>query len=566
MANKLRFNPLYIEILVDRDDHESQLLACQIPYVHKNRTLTVFKTTIRNIDLVLKLFRGIDANKWHTLPPAVLQYLDKEMQRRIATKTLIELGPDREDKLLWRHQQLGRELSEVNDRFGFFYDTRTGKTPMSLQIIQDDVDRNPHHKWLVLCPLILIENAWMQDARKMFTRLSVASLHATSQKERLALFGQKANLYVSNIESFVSYRDKIEALGFHGCIVDESSTMKSHSSKFAKEAVEFAYKVNRWYLLSGTPAPNGEWEYYRQLQSIDYYGVHESWNQFKQYFFNNISRNPQYEKLAIKPERQEELTSLLRSYSLYVDKEDVLKTPGRDFEVIELVMPKALSDNYQQLKQELYLELGDNVSITSPSSAATLNKLNQVSSGFVIDTLAMKRNKARKAEGAKDGFEEEDYYLSDYRFAELDKLLESIGAETQVLIWANYRKEFEIISERLGAKCRCIYGGTSIAKKNEYIAAFKRGDIQYLVCNPASADKGLTLTNAHITIYFSMNYSYELWKQSIERIYGSILSQPKRCKYYIFIARGTVDRAIYSTVQNKGDMSSAVLEHLKGGL
>ena len=135
-----------------------------------------------------------------------------------------------------------------------------------------------------------------------------------------------------------------------------------------------------------------------------------------------------------------------------------------------------------------------------------------------------------------------------------------------MLIWANYRKEFEIIQSILGERCRCIYGGTTITEKNESIRLFKAGEIQYLVANPASADKGLTLTNAHISIYFSLNWSYELFKQSMERIYGDVMKQPKHCDYYVMIAKGTIDRVLYSDVlQGKGEASYAVLNHLKGG-
>jgi SNF2 family DNA or RNA helicase len=497
--------------------------------------------------------------------------LDKEIQRRIAQKTLVEMGPDGEHEFLWRHQQLGRELAQVNDKYGFFYDTRTGKTPMSLQIMLDDVKANPDHKWLVLCPLILIENAWLPDAKDMFPELKIISLHASLKDKRLALFKQKANVYVLNIESFASYRDEVEKLGIHGCIVDESSTMKSNSSKFGKEAVDYAWTLKRWYLLSGSPAPNGEWEYYRQLQSIDFYGVHESFNQFKLYFFDNTSRNPQYEKLRVKSDRYAELLALLQQYSLYVDKEDVLDTPGRDFIEVPLKLPPSLRENYDQLRNEMFLEIGENISITSPSAAATLNKLNQVSSGFAIDTAAMKFNKMVREHSKHGGelafepFKQEDHLLSEYRFDALEELLAKHPGE-QIIIWANYRKEFEVIQQRLGASCALIYGATNIQDKNNSIRAFKEGRLQYLVANPASADKGLTLTNSHICIYFSMNYSYELWKQSKERIYGSIIKQPKRCIYYIMIATGTVDRAIYTTVENKGDMSMAILDHLKGGL
>ncbi|MNB86357.1 ATP-dependent RNA helicase DbpA [compost metagenome] len=459
------------------------------------------------------------------------------------------------------HQQLGVELAEVNDKYAFFYDTRTGKTPMSLAIMAADIAKNPHHKWLVLCPLILIENAWLPDAAQFFPDLKVVNLHGTTKAQRLKAFKEKGNIYVANIESFISYQEHIEALNVHGAIVDESSVMKSNSSKFGKAAVEYSMTLKRWYLLSGSPAPNGENEYFRQLQSVDFYGIHKSYAQFVAHFFVNMSRNPQYEKLVCRSDRYEELMGFLRKYSLYVDKEDVLKTPGRDFLEVELELPEALKGNYRELKSNLALELGNNIVITSPSTAANLNKLNQVTSGFVIDTHAMKWNKANP-EGPKMT---EQHILDYYRFIKLNELLQSLGTK-QAIVWCTYRKEFEIIKTMLGERCGLVYGDVNIAEKNTAIRAFKDGSIQFLIANPASADKGLTLTNAHHAIYFSLGYSYELWKQSIERIYGDIRKQPERCTYHIFIASGTIDRVIYDTVQKKGDMSTAVLEHLKGGL
>lgn len=573
MKNKIKFTDDYIEITCGRGDVETMELTNQIPYIHRNRTNTLFRTTVRNAELVLKVFRSVDTSdpeQLAKLPPVIARLVEKERHRRGVTDSLIELGPtsetSNENITLMTHQQLAKELAEVNDKYAFFYDTRTGKTPMSLQIIQEDVQRHPDHKWLVLCPLILIENAWLEDATAMFPDLSVVNLHDSTKAKRLKKFNQDANLYISNIESFVSYRAEIEKLGIYGCFVDESSTMKANSSKFSKAAVDYAWTLKRWYLLSGTPAPNGEYEYYRQIQSVDFYGIHSSYAQFKNHFFNNTSYNPQYEKLAVKSERKDELMALIKSYSLYVDKEDVLVTPGRDFNEIEITMPDELKKKYKELKDKLYMEIGDNVLITAPSTAASLNKLNQVSSGFIIDTQAVNYNKVIMSDDSiHDMTTKEVHLLSDYRFVELDKLLQKLG-DKQAIIWCVYRKEFEILKERLGDKCGLVYGGTSIGEKNATIRAFKEGSIQYLIANPASADKGLTLTNSHIAIYFSLGYSYELWKQSIERIYGSIIKQPLRCQYYIFIAKGTVDRAIYNTVQNKGNMSTAVLNHLKGGL
>lgn len=568
MKNKLLFTDNSIVIECDRCDTETQRIASSIYPIHSNRTKTRFITTIRNVDIVLKLFRGIDKDNIVEAPQSIQRYFKEEMTARRAVESILNDGPRREfwnvspTLTLMKHQEIGREIAGFRNRYCFFYDTRTGKTPLSLSIINDDLHNNPMHKWLVICPLILIDNAWIEDAHTFFPNIKILSLHASTPQKRAELMAQDANIYVTNVESFARYKDRFEHINFHGCIVDESSTMKSHSSKTSKAIVDFSQSMERFYLLSGTPAPNGEWEYYMQLKAIDYYGVHQSYTQFKEYYFTNISYNPQYEKLVVRPDRKDELLSFIRKYALYVDKEDVLDTPGRTWHEEYIDMPQELSKYYRGMKNELYLNI-DETQITASSAAAKLNKLNQISSGFIMDTQAIKENKFYT-----DSNLSEWYLLDDYRFKKLQSLLCSDNlVDKQVLIWANYRKEFEMIQSILGERCRCIYGGTSIDDKNEYIRLFKSGEIQYLIANPASADKGLTLTNAYNCIYFSLNWSYELFKQSMERIYGDKRKQPKHCHYYVILARHTIDEVLYNDVlQGKSDASYAVLNHLKGGV
>lgn len=570
MSNKLRFSDNYIEIMCERGDADTVCKVDKLYPTHCNRSRTSFYTSPRNVVEVLKLFRDIDQNNIDAAQQRVQQLFYEELRARDNVEDLLANGPRLECTVnkhltLMRHQQVGREIARYRDRFAFFYDTRTGKTPMSLSIIYDDLREHPQHKWLVVCPLILIDNAWIEDANTFFPELKVVSLHATTPQKRAQKMAEEASVYVTNVESFAKYKDRLENIGFYGCIVDESSTMKSYKSKTSEALVDFAQKMRRFYLLSGTPAPNGEWEYYMQLKAIDFYGVPQSYTQFKQYYFVDMSYNSNYEKLVVRPDRKEDLYALIKKHSLYVDKEDVLTTPGRTFHEVEFEMPAALKTSYNQMKDDLCIELELNdgtVNILAPSVAAKLNKLNQITSGFIMDTKAIKENKLYD-----DSNLSEWYLLDSYRFKKLQDLLDSPDVRgQQVLIWANYRKEFELIQSILGERCRCVYGGTTIAEKNESIRLFKSGEVQYLVANPASADKGLTLTNAHISIYFSLNWSYELFKQSMERIYGDMRKQPKHCHYYVFIAKGSIDRVLYSDVlQGKRDSSYAVLNHLKGG-
>lgn len=577
MANRILISKNSIEIQCARNDIDTQSKLVSINPLHSNRTKTVFTCSIHFIPEVLQLLRGVTKDNIDTAPINIQRFFYNELSIRENMKDLLANGPRQscivnKNLTLMRHQQLGREIAQYQDRFAFFYDTRTGKTPLSLAIINDDIAANPHHKWLVLCPLILIDNAWMEDAAKFVPHLRFVNCHASTKEKRLERISTTANVYITNTESFVKYKQYFDKIEFAGCIVDESSDIKSQKSKISKELVEYSWSIPRLYLLSGTPAANGEYEYFMQIRCVDYYGFQQSYAQFSNYFFFDTSKDHRYQRLVLRPDRHDEFYTTLKRYCIFIDKEDVLNTPGRTFHEVVFELPVELKKHYNQMKHDLYIELQNELDgetekyITAVSAAAKINKLNQIASGFVIDTRAKKDNKLYKDDLTWNKLQEW-YLLDKYRFQKLDELLQSehcVGQ--QVLIWANYRSEFELLKKMLGERVRCIYGATSLTEKNEAIKLFKERKIQYLAANPASADKGLTLTNAHIAIYFSLNHSYELFKQSSERIYADISKQPDHCHYYIFIAKGTINRVIYSDVLlGKQQASNAVLNHLKGG-
>jgi SNF2 family DNA or RNA helicase len=564
MSNKLKLASNGIFVTCDRGDSKTQELLIPFYPYHFNRIRTQYKLSPRLAPEVLKAFRGISINNINSYPQQIQKFFFDEMSAREHMEDLLKNGPTQDCKVtptltLRRHQQLAREIAQWRNRFAFFYDTRTGKTPLSLAIVYDDLQVNPMHKWLVVCPLILIENAWMADATKFVPTVKLVNCYAKTPAARIKAINSSGQLYITNTESFVRYKQYFEQVGFEGCFIDESSDMKSPSSQISKALVDFAQQVKRLYLLSGTPAPNCESEYYMQMRAIDYYGWHQSYAQFKESYFVNLSFDPHYEKLALRPDKKDEFFARVKQYAIYVDKEDVLTTPGRTFNELEYELPAELKKAYISMKNDLYVEVQNEHNILAPSAAAKLNKLNQITSGFIMDTKAIKENE-------NFGTKLTEWYLLDnYRFKALEELLDREGIRgEQVLIWANYRREFELIQNLLGARCACIYGGTNIAEKNEAIRKFKAKELQYLVANPASADKGLTLTNCHIAIYFSLNWSYETYKQSTERIYGDISKQPKHCQYYIMIAKGTIDRILYREVlQGKSTASYAILNHLK---
>lgn len=550
----------HVRVELQGDPLPSDILVLE-PF-HWNRSRTIYYFSINKLPEVLHVF-GKDPN---SLPPAVRYKYNEVLIKRKKMQDLLALGPTgnpviNEHLTLRRHQQLAREVAGIYDKFAFYYDTRTGKTPLSIAIMYDDIKAHPDHKWLVVAPLILLELAWEEDIKKFIPDVPTVVCYDKRKQKRIEKIHQDANIYIINTESFVNYIEYFD--GVTRMILDESSSMKNKSSKFSKAVVDFSRTCDRLYLLSGTPAPNGAHEYYRQIQAIDYYGIQQSFAQFKQKYFINMARDVRFEKLYLRPDMANELQDLISHYALYVDKEDVLSTPGRRFIDCTFDFPDDLKEHYKHMKNDLYMDVENGVEILAPSAAAKLNKMNQITSGFIIDTRAKKDNELDKKRGTLTEERDEWFLLNPYRFIKLSELLKDIGNE-QAIIWANYHIEFEYIKSMLGAKCVTVYGDTSNTDKVENIRRFKEGEVQYLIANPASADKGLTLTNCHICIYFSLNWSYELFKQSMDRIYGDISIQPYECLYYVMMAKGTINEVLYRDVLlGKQTLSYAILDHLK---
>lgn len=545
--------------MCDRSDDATRDKLSHFYPVHSNRIGTIHKLSGHLIPEVLQVLRPGEER-----PDKVKALVTAELQARQKLRNLLDNGPTgdpvvNEHLTLMRHQELGREIAKVRDRFGFFLDTRTGKSPLSLTIIHDDIQEHPDHKWLVIAPLILLEQAWMEDANKFFPDMVVVNCHASTKKKRLDNMKKEANLYLTNTESFATYKEYFEEMGFHGCIVDESSSLKSATSKQSKAIVDFSTTMKRMYLLSGRPSPNGYYELYAQLKCIDYYCVAQSYTRFKEHFFVNVSRSPQFEVLELRPDRKDELFEILAKHAIYVDQADVLETAGRTFNIVPVTMPDELRKAYNDMKRKMAVDINaSNKKITAASAGAMYNKLRQVVSGFVIDSEAVKEN----------AFYEEDqqevYLLSDYRFKALYTLLDSFGKD-QAIIWCTYRYEFETIKQHLGAACAVVNGAVSLTDKNKALNDFKAGKVQFLVAHPGSAKFGLTLTNAHKAVYFSMTFSLEDFKQSSERIYGSIQKQAFHCDYYILLTENAIDAIIYNEVlAGKHEMNMALLNHLKG--
>jgi len=188
----------------------------------------------------------------------------------------------------------------------------------------------------------------------------------------------------------------------------------------------------------------------------------------------------------------------------------------------------------------------NNKEITAQTAAVKAMKLREITSGFLIDE------------------DSQVHSFGTSKLAALEELLDEIGKH-RVIIWSQFIFEANLIAARLdkrGSAYGIMNGSTRKADRSGIVTAFKHGDLQYLVAHPATMAHGFTLTECTYMVYFSISYSHEEHKQSMDRIFRR--GQSSACTYYYLLAPASVDTVIYSALKQKKKTERAVLDYIKG--
>lgn len=423
-------------------------------------------------------------------------------------------------------------------------DTGTGKTVIGIELY-----RAIRKKTLVVCPLSIIETAWMEDIARFAPDVKAVNLwkvwkkgtKKTDKKKRFTQAIIDNDICIINFESFNKFRLVFEACGFEVLMVDESSRIKNPQAQVSKALIKFSEYIEYCYLFSGTPAPNSQLEYFTQVRMVSDVFT-KSFYRFRGQFFYPTGYGG-YTWL-LRQDREREFKERLASCSSAVTKEDVLDLPSRVDMRREINLSNKEMKSYQSMLRHLYLQV-DNEEITAANAAVKLSKLRQISSGFII------------------GDNKEISELGTTKISELKYLLDEIG-QKPVVIWTQFQHEAKTIVaelEKAGKTVGRVDGTVSQASKEESIAGFKSGRIRYLVAHPRSMGHGQTLINCTDMVYYSLSYSLEEYLQSRDRIYR--YGQKNTCSYYYLIAQGTVEEAVMKAVGRKHDIAAEVIDYIK---
>lgn len=461
---------------------------------------------------------------------------------------------------LFHHQQQFADNPPA--RVMLNWEMGTGKSMAVLAAIDGERLSGRRLKTLIVAPKSVLRSAWLRDAQN-FPALKVVLVSGQNKKiRREQIYTPNADILVTNFEIFKIHKNDFASAycGIWRLVIDESSKIKAcramgRVSEIAKTAIEFSDRTQSVWLLSGTPAPNSEVEWYNQLRCLDMglsgrdsFGFAHTWC----YPNKRTIRVGKATKDIItgwnmRPDMREKFAEMLKKRVWTIRASECIDLPEETEIIHEVVMNAAEANAYVAAMNQLVIDLGGG-EVSSINPISKTMKLRQITGGGVrVDGHAYKISKGL---GSK--------------MATLLELIEEIGGKA--VVWAEFTHEIEEIRaqlEKKNIKVGVINGWASANERAEIIDNFQNTDlVQVVVAHAAAAGHGVTLTAARHNIFYSIGWVPENHEQSRKRIHR--IGQRWPVEHHYLISPNTVDQKVLDVVKRKKSAAEAITELLKG--
>jgi len=441
------------------------------------------------------------------------------------------------------YQDFATEHIIENPEAGLLLGMGLGKTVSTLtavdRLMNDYFEVN---KVLVIAPKRVAEDTWTTESAKWdhlkHLRLSVV---LGSERERKEALKAKADIYVINRENvawLVGYYQS--AFPFDMIVIDELSSFKSAKAIRFKSLRMIRPKVKRVVGLTGTPAPNGLIDLWPQMYLLDQGArLGKTISGYRERYFTPGKRNGQVVfNYNLKEESERAIYDKIGDICISMTAKDYLSLPERVNHTIEVKLPKAIQDRYDEFeKQQVLSILESDTDISAVNAAALSTKLRQFANGAVYDA------------------EKKYHVVHDEKLEALEEVVEAANGRS-VLIFYSFKHDLERIQKRLkGYKPRVLEGKSDIADWNT-------GKIQVMLAHPASAGHGLNLqAGGNIVVWFGLNWSLELYQQANARLDRQ--GQIKPVIIYHLITVSTIDQKVFLALEGKAEGQDALLNAVK---
>ena len=443
-------------------------------------------------------------------------------------------------------------MAAMHKGFGFLFEMGCGKTLTAIATLGAAYKLGKIEKVLIIAPTSVC-SVWPKEFEEYADFKTMVKVLLGDRDKRLKALSDLDNfpfkaLRVAVINYESTWREEIfGALSVWNpdmIICDESQRIKTHDAEQSKAVHKLGDQAKYKLILSGTPVQNNAIDLYSQYRFLDSTIFGTNFYQFR----NRYAIMGGFNRHQIIGYRDlDQLIQKEHSIAYRVTKAEALDLPEQTFlqRRIELtVKEKAL---YNRLKRESFAELEGGGQITATTILTKLLRLQQFSGGFIIP----------------DG-QDKPELVSNGKLSALEELIEDyvIDAGKKLVIFARFRPEIDLIGRMLKKKkirYGEIYGDVKLESRGDIVKDFQTNpETMVFLAQIDTAGLGITLTAADTCVYYSVNFNYAAYSQSLARIHR--IGQKNTCTYIHLITEGTVDETILKALAKKEDLAKTIVD------
>lgn len=413
--------------------------------------------------------------------------------------------------------------------FAFFPDPRTGKTLISLAV----VDRVRPSWLVVVCPKAAIAE-WQKQI----------PLHLKAD--------WNLTVTIVNFEQLVNWRKKWYKFMREGpddimIICDESHFIKRRGASRSRVVRKMARYAKYRLALTGTPIAQGLQDAWAQFDFIDpsVFGKYDDTVErvgkkivkiLEEGFQSRYIRWGGFKKHEIVGYRNEdEFYKKFHAYSYRITLREAQRESGGTSvklrrRLINIELSSKSREIYDELLEELIVEVNQK-RVKAKNILALTTKLQQITGGYVQS-------------------EEGPVRVGHEKIEALHQIVRSLPSRTRFIVICRFIWEIENVAyylRRRGLSVAIVRGG------QPYDGKFKEDCLVLQVQSGIAVD----MAAADAAILYSTDYSYLNFTQARFRI----LSYGKReAQYYFLLANNTVDDLIYAAITRKQNLATLVVD------
>jgi len=419
------------------------------------------------------------------------------------------------------HQKEAIEKLVGSRRFILADDMGLGKTTSTIIAALETGAK----KILIVCPASLKIN-WEREIANYSDR----TCYIAEGKK----FSTESDFVIINYDILKNFHDpkkKDESIilnsNFDLVIMDEAHMISNPQAQRTKIVNDLCGKVERVWLLTGTPMTSRPMNYYNLLSLVES-PVAANWMAYAKRYCNGFQFSVGKRKVwnVTGASNLDELRERTQTHILRRLKEDVLDLPDK---IITPVYLRLKSKDYEELMGE-YFNWYDNNSEESSSLTIQFGKL-------------MKVRKVIAEEKVKNTIE----------------LAENIIEQgKKVIIFTNFTDTLRTIYEHFGKQAVYLDGSCSKPHRQKAVDDFQTNDkIKVFVGNLKAAGVGITLTAAEAVIMNDLSFVPAEHAQAEDRSHR--IGQKNSTSVYYPLFENTIEGVIYDILNRKKKIISTVM-------